>query len=147
MGGAPWLASAAPRFFSGGAWANLTLLGTAPAPPLTGFRSGKSWRWSTTGAGGVGALLPRGSRASADGSGAAALRNPNVSLAPEPGGDKNSMRKEGRTTAVKTKREAEGTALAPACPRSSLTKRTRPATARAGVPASTGRRPKRRAAS
>jgi hypothetical protein len=53
MGGAPWLASAAPRFFSGGAWANLTLLGTAPAPPLTGFRSGKSWRWSTTGAGGV----------------------------------------------------------------------------------------------
>ena len=99
------------------------------------------------GPGGVGALLPRGSRASADGSGAAALRNPNVSLAPEPSGDKNSMRKEGRTTAVKTKREAEGTALAPACPRSSLTKRTRPATARAGVPASTGRRPKRRAAS
>ena len=78
-------------------------------------------------AGGVGALLPRGSRASANGSAAAALRNTNVSVAPVPAlapDDKNAMRKQDRTSAGQTKREAEGTALALACPHDSLTKRT-----------------------
>ena len=53
MGGTPWLASAAPRLFSGGQWANLTLLGSAPALSLSGgFGAGTAWRWSASGAAG-----------------------------------------------------------------------------------------------
>ena len=53
MGGTQWLASAAPRLFSGGQWANLTLLGSAPALSLSGgFGVGTAWRWSASGAAG-----------------------------------------------------------------------------------------------